>query len=524
MTTLALSDPVERKLLLERKKQLLGQRALLQRDFGLCFYRPDWNRETNGFGGGPQDRFHRAGNFKYRLWEAGNRSGKSTAGVAEDSAFLLGERPWLPASDPARKLGIPDHPCKGLVICADWDKVDEIFTSERGTSGKLWSYLPRGFVRSKRRNHSGAIELVECINGSTLRFDTVKSFSTNPLGSESSDWDFIHGDEPCSREQFIAQSRGLIDRNGKVWFTLTALTEPWIHDMFFPSRRMKDVLRVDGTKWAQRSSTYDNKTLTTEAIAEFEGSLTEDEKLCRIHGIPLELSGMVYKEFSWEKHVLQDLPLGWSAYNDPPLDYTIYIAIDPHPQTPHAVMFLAVAPTGEWFVYDEVYVHCTVAELSKHILARLVKRVEKDKKFSEHPRFNPCTIVDPYAFNTFPVLNAKSGKHLCMADEFLDNGIFLTKATKALEQGILAVKHVLKEENRVYFSPHCEETITQLTHYAWDTKENKPKDEYDHFAENFYRLVLEQPRYISPDSTKPINVPELSIERPDFDLPDFSLD
>jgi hypothetical protein len=105
---------LERKVLLERKKQLLGKQALLQRNFGLCFYVPHEK----------QDNFHRAGAFKHRLWESGNRGGKSTGGVAEDCAWLVGERAWYQKSDPARTLGIPQHPVKGLVITTDWDKVD----------------------------------------------------------------------------------------------------------------------------------------------------------------------------------------------------------------------------------------------------------------------------------------------------------------------------------------------------------------------------------------------------------------
>jgi len=40
--------------------------------------------------------------------------------------------------------------------------------------------------------------------------------------------------------------------------------------------------------------------------------------------------------------------------HDPPPSYTIYLAVDPHPQTPHHVLLLAVAPTGEVFLFDEI--------------------------------------------------------------------------------------------------------------------------------------------------------------------------
>lgn len=507
--------PEERLLALQRLRQLKARQQLLQRNYGLSFYKPHPK----------QDNFHRAGAFKHRLWEAGNRGGKSTGGVAEDSAWLIGERVWYQPTDPARKAGIPEHPRKGIVICADWDKVDEIFTSERGTEGKLWQFLPRGYVKSKRRNHSGAIELVECIDGSTLRFDTVKSWSVNPMGLESSDHDFAHYDEPCPQPMYKAINRGLIDRNGKDWFNLTPLTERWIHDMFYPDPRVKDEIVENGNKWAQRSTTYDNPYLTEEAIKDYADSLTQEERECRLLGIPLTLSGLVYKEFDWDKHVLKQVPYGWVFYSDPPLGYTIFVAIDPHPQTPHHVLFLAIAPTGEWFFYDELFVHCTIEELSTKIRLRLLKTVKDENgKQKTVSRFYPRLICDPYAFNTFPV-QGTHGRHINMADEFAAGGIFISKSSKALEQGILAVKRALKTPELVHVSPYLEEFLFETGHYVWDPKENKPKDERDHAMENFYRLVLEQPKYISPVSERLV-IPELVIDRPDlgFDPMDFSLD
>src|SRR5207247_343593 len=105
----------------------------------------------------------------------------------------------------------------------------------------------------------------------------------------------------------------------------------------------------------------------------------------------------------------------------------ILLAVDPHPQTPHHVLFMAVAPTGELFLYDEIYTHCTIEELSTKINARLVTKVLQPKTgtFVQTPRFCVRQIADPVIFNTFPILNAKSGKHLTMADEFGEHGIFL---------------------------------------------------------------------------------------------------
>jgi hypothetical protein len=414
------------------------------------------------------------------------------------------------------RLGIRQDANKGLIITTDWDKVDEIFTSQRGTEGKLWQLLPRGFVRSTRRNHSGAIELVECTNGSTLRFDTVKSWLTNPQGSESSDYDFIHIDEPCPEGQYKAAARGLIDRDGKDWFTLTPLTEPWIHDMFFPSRRTRETEVSHGSYWAQRTTTYDNPYLTLEAVQDYENTLTEDEKQCRMLGVPLELSGLVFKEFDWNTHVLSSVPYGWNGFNDPPLNYTILFAIDPHPQTPHHVLFLAVDPTGSLFLYDEIYVHSTIEELSEKINARLVKKVETKEGWSIVSRFCIRQIADPAAFVTFPVLNAKSGKHITMADEFGEHGLFLSKASKAREFAILETKRVLRAKTlngmaMLNVSPDLTEVLFEFGHWCWDTQENKPRDERDHAMENLGRLLLEEPKWVDPAGYAPLQMKDVEF-------------
>lgn len=300
-------------LLKQRKLQLLTAKVTAIKQDSLPFYRPHPK----------QDLFHRSLQKRRGVF-TGNRFGKSFMGVAEDCAWLRGERPWYPADDPARLGGIPQRPVKGLIIATDWDKVKEIFS---GQDGKLWKFLPRnGFIKNVSRNHSGAIDTIIC-NGpfglSSLRFDTVKSFMSNPQGSESSDWDFIHVDEPCPEGMFKAAARGLVDRNGFAWFTLTALREPWITDAF-------DVGGIfDGISSVIEGTIYDNIYLSKEAIRDYEATLTEDEKECRLFGKPLHKAGLVYKCFQQDKHVLTTLPRGWLSWIEPPKDWSYYLYIDP---------------------------------------------------------------------------------------------------------------------------------------------------------------------------------------------------
>jgi len=458
------SQPNDPELVLNLQAQVRTQQSLLEaikRD-GLSYYRPH----------SKQDAFHRAGTFHLRGVFSGNRFGKSQMGCAEDCAWLRGERPWYPQGDEARTAGIPRHPVKGLVITTDWDKVDEIWTTQRGDKpGKIWKYLPADFVKSQRRNHSGAIDTIECTNGSLLRFDTVKSFMANPMGSESSDWDFIHVDEPCPEKMFKAAARGLIDRGGKAWFTLTPLSEPWITDHFTEGDQRN--------RWNIRGTIYDNTYLAPESIAEYERLLTEDEKQCRLMGIPLFLSGLVYKEFRPEIHVLRTLPRQWAGPLEPPRDWLVYYNIDPHPHTPHAVLFCAVSPLGQRFYYHDIFIHCTIASLCEKI-----KEVVLDRPVGG-------IRIDPIAYIEDPITGST------MAEEFHRCGVFCEKASKDLSGGILAVKASLSTQPQaIWFLSGCTRTLWEFPRYRWrDEGDNRPVDEDDHMMENLYRMELSHPRW-----------------------------
>lgn len=450
------------------------RKAELARSAGIFFYRPH----------AKQDEFHRC-QARWRLVRAGNRFGKSHMGCAEDVAWLLGERYWYPPQHPARKTP-RKPPVKGLVVTTNLEKVEEVWT---GSTGKLWQMLPRFAVARTSKSHTGVTVRVELKNGSTLQFYTVKQWLVDPFSAESVDYDFIHVDEPCPRDLFVGVSRGLLDRGGYVWFTLTPLTEPWIVDEF---ARRSDAVMITG-------STYDNPFLTPGDIAEFERLLTEDERQCRIHGLPLHLAGLVYKEFDPSVHILRDPP-----WDKPPRDWPIYVAIDPHPRTPHAVLFCTVSPFGKRYYYYDMFVHCGIEALVKGDPAHGVEGI---LPFLEGRR-PVWTKMDPLGFIEDP----EDGNS--MAEEAARAGLVCEKATKALAQGILHVKQELLKRDihgkpMIYFHPNARRTLWEIQRWCWDERSNKPVDEDDHMMENLYRLELSGPRWIEPDKSPPI--PDMDI-------------
>ena len=473
-------------LLRQRELELLRAKLLLIKEHGISYYRPHEK----------QHEFHSSA-AKRRGFFSGNRTGKSECDAAETVAWFIGERTWYKfrfpiygtrdgkavivswheghENHPLVRQGIPSHATKQLVITTDWKKVDEVWTSPLGDPpGKIWKFLPANLKVETRRNHEGIIDRIyNPINGAVIRFTNEQAFIKNPQSGESTDNDRIAIDEPISNEMWTAHARGLIDRDGQGDFTLTSLRERWIYDYFNP----EDAVDSREDRFSVRATMHDNPYLSEAAKQRFIDELTDDEIECRINGLPLELSGLVYKEFNRSRHVLTVLPKDWTSWSSPPLDWTIYVSIDVHEQTPQAALFVAVGPTGHAIVYDEIWRSCNADELAAEVLLRLAGRPLG---------FCKC---DPRAWLEDPVY------HSSMAQRFFANGLFVEKASKALTFGIQNMKSVFQRD-LIHFVPTVRRTFWELARWHY-TKENKPIDKDDHLMECMYRIFINPLTYVT---------------------------
>lgn len=496
---------------LREQNARLKRQAELRENNGLYFYRPHFK----------QHKFHLMGEKIARYLRTGNRFGKSDCGAAETCAWLYGGRVWYRETfdildgsrsvvtqhvggynNPLVRAGIPDRPVKGLLLVVDWDKAKEIFTNREGHRklwGKLFKLLPDYAIEKVHMSRAGHVDQItvrrpdEFGGGcSILYIDTIQAWKHEKLSAESSDWDFIHVDEPVPEKMFKGHARGLMDRNGSYWFTCTPLDQMWINDLFTPPG-YQGAFQADeglefGTRFIISGSTFDNPYQTKAGIKEFEATLTADERACRLHGLPLAMAGLVYKEFIYDMHVLCDVPTGWNAYNDPPKDYTIRVAWDVHQRLPQALLFVATAPDGTAFVYDELFFDSLLEPNIKALRARLANR-----NVMEH-------LIDPFAVIPNPVDGSS------VLTELWNEGLPFVKASKDLTMGINKVRERLQERNvvsklpTIYFAPHLKETLYEFSHYVYDQDKQKPKDEHDHMLENLYRLVLTGLSYIKPTS------------------------
>lgn len=457
--------------------------------------------------------FHTA-DYRFRHCRWGNQSGKSDAGGVEDVSHALGYRPFMEKrfpvingkgetvfwhegykGHPFATLGLSPRPTKGLIIVQDWEKSKEVFTEQEGENkGKLFHYIPKNALVDFTRNHSGAIDriLIRHRSGglSAIHIDTIKSYKQDPMALESSIWDWIHVDEPCPEGMFKAAARGLMRRNGRAWLNLTALREPWIQDMFAPDTlQLSDTVTnmINNDKIMIPASMHDNPHLSPEGRAAFISLLTEDERECRVSGIPAAYSGIVYKEFRWDKHVLKDVPKGWKSWDEPPADHCIRYAIDYHPRKPHHVLFLATSSLDVTFAYAEIHVSCLASEMVEEI-----KHVLKNRDATVPG------LIDPLAKTPNQVTD------ITFMDELVRQGLALLPATKDPQNGIIKAKEVLsqrdkKDQPTFFVRSTLKRFIFEISRgFVWDGETNKPLKENDDAMENFYRLCLQGLSYIEP--------------------------
>lgn len=433
---------------------------------------------------GGQTKFFERAESRGRAVMSGNRFGKSTAGVVEDCCWLLGYRPFYPEGHPLRYAGIPAYGVKGLCIAETWDKVDDIFTKQGDPTnedriGKFFTFLPAGSVSNTTKNQHGVISSIEVtsyLRGkkrvSILVFDTVSSYLTKPMSKESSDWDFIHADEPLPKGFWEAVSRGLIDRSGKWWWLMTPKTEPW---MYHQVKRLAS--ENPDMYWMYTGDTDENLVLSEEDKHEYFRNLSEEDLRCRKEGKPVALSRMVISNFREDRHILEGTPKGWKDPLTPPPEYMVCVATDTHPQTPHATLCVALspptegAPQGAIFIFEEKFEKGSVRAIAEWI---------KGKPYFSQIMYY---LLEPAAF----VEDQDTGR--CYADNFFEAGLEPQKGTKKRAEAIVYFNALFAQKDRpVYVLGHLKWFLFEVQSWYFD-KDNKPIDKDDHMMENFGRLL-----------------------------------
>lgn len=220
-----------------------------------------------------------------------------------------------------------------------------------------------------------------------------------------------------------------------------------------------DSKNINYKSW--RFTSYDNPTIASEEIDEAKKTLTEDTFAQEYLADFRKHTGLVYKDFERETHVVpqMDIPDNWD----------IYRCMDFGSTNPTVCLWIAVDRDDNWWVIDE---HYKSGETIDHHAGIINSR---------SPRTISATYGDP------------SGKQ--WIDEFAQRGIYITKATrevgtsshnwvrfkieKVAEKLKKKVGHTVAELSErdpdrgipsLFLFENCHNTIHEFETYRWKTK------------------------------------------------------
>ena len=230
---------------------------------------------------------------------------------------------------------------------------------------------------------------------------------------------------------------------------------------------------------------------------------SEEEKQARIKGKFQHLIGLRFKGFSRQVHVIKPFPISLK-------DFSVYHALDPHPRTEDAGIWLAVNRQGTKFVCDELWLKC---QGGTEELATRVK--EKNEKYRIERN-----IIDPSAM----IEDQHTQKSL--ARRLSDYGVTYVEATKAraasdkrIEDALVYTQlpghQEMLKAPEVYFFDTCERLIWEIEHLRWAEWKGRSAEEHgkkqttvdkdDHMIECLGRLLFQEPQFFEmPVYTAPV--------------------
>jgi len=223
--------------------------------------------------------------------------------------------------------------------------------------------------------------------------------------------------------------------------TAFGTTNPEGHDWVW----QEFVMNPDENHFLIQASSTDNPHLPKDYIEELQ-KMPEDWQKRYLYGSFDTFEGLVYKEFQdKEPWIVPEFAI--------PPKWQRYIALDHGYRNPTCILWGAVNPVGDVYVYDEFYAS-----------SRLVSELSQIIKTKNQNQNILLYLIDPSCRNR----DGKTGRSII--DEFADNGVYFSPANNAWQAGVNHVQeylHLRGKNPKLKIFPKCVNLRTQLQTYRY---------------------------------------------------------
>lgn len=245
----------------------------------------------------------------------GNKFGKTFALLLKALVATLGCAPWDPEQT-HRYNPIKHEPPVEITLCgpdfATWLPLNIV--------PRLKKLIPWDAIVVKTSRIQGAIiDGIEFWNGTTWK---ILSYVQEDARFEGWSTHLCLWDEPMPMSKYVAASRGCIEHGAPHAMSYTPLSEAWVYDEFYDRGFLVDTqeafeIAKQGTDDAlfdqgrQRplvvvGTMYDNHYLSRKEQERFDNDVLRkkpEEREARVYGKHRSLQGLIWKNFSLERHV-----------------------------------------------------------------------------------------------------------------------------------------------------------------------------------------------------------------------------
>lgn len=396
----------------------------------------------NIYGYKPHDKqiiFH-AATGRHRLYIGGNRSGKTTGGIAEDIWWLTGKHPY-------RKT--PESGVRGRIVGVDFlNGIEKILKPE------LMRWTPVSALRDNNWSDSYDTQerTLHFANGSFVEFMSYDQDIDKFAGTSRH---FVHFDEEPPQDIYTECLMRLLDTKGSWWMTLTPVQGmEWMYDDIY----LKGTNDPLGNISVIEVETYENPYLDRDEIDTLMDTIGEDDIDARIKGKFIRRGGLVYKAFTPLVHVIE-------PFSEVPPHWEIYASMDHGYNNPTSWHWHGVDSDGNVITFAEHF----AAEMVVKDHAEAVRAIDLS-----NGRPAGMYIGDP----AISQRNGITGS--TVQSEYAQNGIFINAGNNEVLNGINKVNTYLqyndKRPPRWHVTRNCPNLIREMQRYRWKTWANKQSE------------------------------------------------